>query len=108
MNAPGLQVVDWRLGQSEATSWVCQMPRPLLITIINSFTVDTCQGWTRPWLDQLPGLYILPDHMGHREGDGWGRRKEARERVFVIEVAGGSEETDTVAVSFQPGSHWVP
>lgn len=49
---------------SEATSQACLMPRLLLATIINSFTVDSCQGWTRPWLSQLPGLYFLPYHMG--------------------------------------------
>lgn len=50
----------YRLTTREAPSQVCLR----LVTVVNCFTADTCQGWTRLWLDQLPGLYFLPDHMG--------------------------------------------
>lgn len=75
---------------TEAPSGVCLR----LVTLVNHFTADTCQGWTRLWLDQLPGLYFLPCHMGTEMviGEKEGR---SRERVFVIAVAGGLEEANT-------------
>lgn len=78
----------------------------MLVTAVSCFTADTCQGWTRLWLDQLPGLYFLLDHLGTGMVTGEKEGRD-RERVLVIAVDGGLEEANTSTVSFQPGSHYL-